>query len=164
MELTNAERAEVLKETLHPIIEALMQGLGENLIALVLFGSRARGDAKEHSDWDVLLIARKLPEHPLERLRFLQAMFLSRWQGRIAFVAKTLEEFEGYLAHLYLDIALDGIVLYDPTGYATERFEKLRWHLERIRLDRIQRGRDLIWWWKDKPPKRWRIEWDDVYG
>ena len=49
------------------IVDALREGLGESLVSVVLFGSRARNQARQDSDWDVLLIARGLPERALER-------------------------------------------------------------------------------------------------
>lgn len=52
-----------------PAVRALQQGLGKKLVAIVLFGSRARGDAMEESDWDILIIAEDLPELPMERYR-----------------------------------------------------------------------------------------------
>jgi len=42
---------------LTPVVSALREGLGDDLVALVLFGSRARGDHYPQSDWDLLLIA-----------------------------------------------------------------------------------------------------------
>lgn len=33
----------------------LRQSMGDDLVAVALFGSRARGDAKEWSDWDLLV-------------------------------------------------------------------------------------------------------------
>src|SRR5579875_1660192 len=38
------------------VVEALRAGLGERLVAVVLFGSRARGDHRPTSDWDLLVI------------------------------------------------------------------------------------------------------------
>lgn len=43
------------------IVSALREGLGDELVAVVLFGSRARGEAHQGSDWDVLVIANGLP-------------------------------------------------------------------------------------------------------
>ncbi len=39
--------------------ESIKVALKENLVALIIYGSRARGDAKEYSDYDYLLIVNK---------------------------------------------------------------------------------------------------------
>lgn len=54
------------------VVAALEKALGDDLISVVLFGSRARNEADEASDWDVLIIARNLPERLLERYRLLK--------------------------------------------------------------------------------------------
>ena len=43
---------EPLSVTLGPVIESLRAGLGDNLVAVVLFGSRTRGKAGPESDWE----------------------------------------------------------------------------------------------------------------
>jgi len=43
---------EPLSVTLGPVIESLRAGLGDNLVAVVLFGSRARVEAGPESDWE----------------------------------------------------------------------------------------------------------------
>jgi predicted nucleotidyltransferase len=63
------------------LVAALKAGLGENLIAVALFGSRARGDADENSDWDFLVIARNLPERVLRRHFWLKGMLPHAWRG-----------------------------------------------------------------------------------
>jgi|GEM_PF-2815534 len=49
------------------LIEAFHQQLGDGLISLVLFGSRARGEGSDRGDWDIFLIAKELPTNPFER-------------------------------------------------------------------------------------------------
>jgi predicted nucleotidyltransferase len=39
---------------------------------VILYGSYARGDFNEWSDIDVLVIAKQLPENPIERLSLVQ--------------------------------------------------------------------------------------------
>ena len=39
---------------LSPVLDALRNGLGDDLVAVVLFGSQARGEADPQSDWDLL--------------------------------------------------------------------------------------------------------------
>jgi len=42
-------------------------------ITAILYGSYARGDFNEWSDIDVLIIAKELPQNPLERLNLIDA-------------------------------------------------------------------------------------------
>ena len=97
-----------------PVVRTLQQGLGKKLVAVVLFGSRARGDAREESDWDMLVIAEDLPDRQMERYRKTKEILPQKWRGRISILAKTPVEFEAVLPSLYLEIALDGLILYDP--------------------------------------------------
>ncbi|WP_322487499.1 hypothetical protein [Chloroflexus sp.] len=66
-------------------------------------------------------------------------------------IAKTPAECTFYLAPLYLDIALDGIVLYDRDDWLTSRLAAIRTRIDRHGLYRIQRDRDLIWEWREFP-------------
>ena len=60
--------------------DALAELYGPALDRVVLFGSRARGDAREDSDYDVAVFLREMPDRGAEwdklallRLRFLDA-------------------------------------------------------------------------------------------
>ena len=46
--------------------------------------------------------------------RFLPAVY----RGAVSLLAKTPQEFEEKISSLYLDIAQDGKILFDPQGYA----------------------------------------------
>ncbi len=70
-------------------VEALRRSLGRRPVAVVLFGSRARSDAREDSDWDLLVIARELPSRSLQQYRFLKQMLPSASRGSISLLAKT---------------------------------------------------------------------------
>ncbi|MFA4955622.1 MAG: nucleotidyltransferase domain-containing protein [Candidatus Methanoperedens sp.] len=48
-------------ETLQMFINSSKNVFGNNLKAIVLFGSRASGIARKYSDYDLLIIAEKLP-------------------------------------------------------------------------------------------------------
>jgi len=55
-----------LLEILREVKEKLKEILGEDLVEVILFGSYARGDAREDSDVDVLVVVRRkltLKEH-----------------------------------------------------------------------------------------------------
>lgn len=61
-----------------------------------------------------------------------------------------------------LDIALDGIVLYDPAGYATQRLAALKRLITQRGLYREQIGRDFVWKWERFPGFNWSLEWKEV--
>jgi predicted nucleotidyltransferase len=50
-----------------PLWDSCKKIIGKNLIAIVLFGSRASGTAKKYSDFDVLIIADDLPQDRRQR-------------------------------------------------------------------------------------------------
>lgn len=148
------------RETLEEVVAALRQGLDDDLVAVVLFGSRARGEADETSDWDLLVIARHLPEKIFERHVRLKSLLPPVWRGKTAILAKTPGEFEACLPSLFLDIALDGIVLYDPEEYMSERLKNLRKLIEKKGLHRQQIEKDLVWRWDRFPGFGWSLEWE----
>ncbi len=148
------------KLLLNQMVESLKKGLGERLIAIVLFGSRARGDAHEGSDWDVFVIAQDLPIRIFQRHLFLKAQLPPRWRADFSILAKTPEEFESSVSSLYLDIALDGMVLYDPRGYAHEKLTRLRTLIYQKGLRREKVGQDFAWQWDKFPGFGWSLEWD----
>ena len=130
------------------------------MVAVVLFGSRARGEAGPESDWDLLVLARDLPEKPLQRHFRLKAMLPESWRGQVSILAKTPSEFAARLPELYLDIALDGVVLYDTGGYIAKRLAYLRSLVAGRGLRRERIGRDMVWNWRQPPESTWALEWE----
>lgn len=147
------------KVALEPVLKSLQQGLGPNLVALALFGSQARGEARPESDWDLLLIARNLPDRPLQRHFYLKALLPENWRARISILAKTPAEFEARLPSLYLDIALDAVLLYDTEGYLRSRLDLLRKLIVRCGLYRKQVDGKHTWEWLNSPPADWSLTW-----
>lgn len=143
---------------------ALRQALGDRLIAVVLFGSQSRGEATESSDWDLLVIAEELPDNPLDRHLLMRRWLPATSGGRVSLQAKTPAEFESRVPSLYLDIALDGQVLYDPQGYATTRLAQLRRLMQRHGLYRERRPAGDLWRWRRPPPRPWHLTWESEDG
>jgi predicted nucleotidyltransferase len=156
------ELAQARHEWLGEVVAALEQQLGSDLVAVVLFGSHARGDHREESDWDLLVIARTLPASPFERGRTLRSWLPPICRARVSVIAKTPEEFEADIPALWLDIALDGIVLYDALDYAAKRLGRLRRLIDRMGLIRERRGHDLVWRWKQFPGFTWSLTWEQA--
>ena len=150
------------REALHLLTVALREQLGNRLVALVLFGSRARGDAEDTSDWDLLLIAEDLPPKAFERHIYVKRLLPVSWRAVASVLAKTPEEFEAGLQTVYLDIATDGIVLYDRLRYVSNRLAQLRRQLQSTGLHRTRQGREMQWRWNTAPQADWSFEWDDI--
>ncbi len=146
-----------------PAIDAFKAKLGEGLIAVVLYGSHARGEGGRTSDWDLFMIVEGLPENPFDRQLALRALLPPEVAG-VSPVAKTKREFETTFPPLYLDLAVDGIVLYDPEGYMHGKLQEIRALITAAGLRRVRRGNALIWKWRRAPEGRWRIGWSGVYG
>lgn len=144
------------------VVSALREGLGGDLVAVVLFGSRVRGEAGEDSDWDFLVVARDLPGRTLERAFLLKKMLPPLYRGEASLLSKTPGEFEAGLSDLYLDIAVDGEILHDTDGYMKARLESLRALILRKGLCREKDGRDLIWHWDEQPDSDWSLEWEEA--
>lgn len=146
--------------SLRPVVQALRRQPDLDLIALVLFGSRARGDDQPESDWDLLVVACKMPEKPFQRHLHLKTVLPVAWRGKISLLAKTPSEFAADLSALYLDIALDGLILHDTDGYLQRHLARLQRLIREQGLRREQRGHDLIWGWKTFPGPGWQLIWE----
>ena len=89
-----AANGKKIKEVLRPLVESIREGMGQNLIAMVLFGSRARGEQRRSSDWDIFVLARSLPVSPMKRHAQLQSFHRDEADGGVSFLAKTQIEFK----------------------------------------------------------------------
>ncbi|HCU23538.1 MAG TPA: hypothetical protein DF383_00865 [Deltaproteobacteria bacterium] len=108
-----------------------------NLQAAVLFGSVARGEARETSDIDLLLIFKELPPGRMKRRKFLGdypaeiEMALNQWHEQGLwndFVEhlKTVEEIQKNRTPFLCEVVKDGIALWDGEGI----FAQLRSQIE----------------------------------
>ncbi len=141
------------------VVHALRMALRDRLVAVVLFGSRARSEEHADSDWDLLVIAEGLPESTFARRLYLKKLLPVDCRGAVSILARTPIEFEAQLSSLYLDVALDGQVLYDPSGYMSHRLAVLRQLLGEIGLYRERTSAGDWWRWKNTAPPNWRENW-----
>lgn len=151
-----------IRETLAPVTTALREQLGDRLVAVVLFGSRARNEAGIDSDWDLLLIADELPQKAFDRHLFVKQLLPPLWRGIVTIVAKTPQEFDASVQALYLDIAIDGIFLADKENYATDRLAFLKRQMAERGLYRVREGEALLWRWQLATPSDWSFEWEEA--
>jgi len=145
-------------EIAHRIIKEYKNYLGDKLIAIVLFGSRARGDHKEKSDFDILIIASDLPERYLARMGYIREPLIN-FDESISIIAKTPEEFDSFFPSLYLDIALDGKLLLDKDGFMKGRLEKIKEIIKASALKRVENEGEFIWKWNSPKKPGWELDW-----
>jgi hypothetical protein len=140
----------------------LRDAFGDDLIGVVLYGSYARGEAREESDVDLFVIARGLPEKWYDRQVYLHNP-LQGIEGAplILALGKTPEEFEKHFPSLYLDIGLDGVILYDKDGYTTRKLERIREIIKESGLVRERLDENNMFWdWTRAPKQHWEITWE----
>ena len=147
---------------LNEAVSHLRAAFGDNLMGVALYGSRARGEAREASDVDLLVIARDLPAHWQARTRGLHDPLRQISDAPPMYVyGKTPEECESQFPSLYLDFGLDGIVLYEREGYLSRKLGRIR---EIIRETGLVRRRlsenNMFWDWDKSPARGWEITWE----
>lgn len=88
--------------------DALAALYGDNIDRIVLYGSRARGDAREDSDYDVAVFLKALADKPAERRRLgeLRHAVLEdtrRHLGIRAFAAGTYDDWTALMGEIRSD-------------------------------------------------------------
>lgn len=85
--------------------------------AVILFGSRARGDDDPESDWDLFVVASDIPAQWDERT---QAMWKEKPVG-VDVIAWTVDEVKAFVHRpLILDIATEGVPLLGDVTWLRE--------------------------------------------
>jgi predicted nucleotidyltransferase len=119
---------------LNRYVRLLVERLGEDLVSVVLFGSRARGAGKPGSDVDLLIVARSLPRDRWDRCRPLLdiAREVSPDFGQlISLIVRTPEE-AGKTKPYYLGMLSAHELLYDRDGFFAGVLARLRQRLQEL--------------------------------
>ncbi len=127
-----------------------------NLLAIILFGSIARGEAKSNSDIDLLIIVNNLPKSYFKRASILAQVVsktrserIKLWSKKIytslQILAYTPEELKSFHS-FYFDLAFDGIILYSRNGYAENFLNRVRKEIELMKARKIYTSRRK-WYW-----------------
>jgi predicted nucleotidyltransferase len=144
--------------------QALQAYFGEQLMAVVLYGSVARGEETPESDIDLLIVADGLPESHRARNRLLVEFeeaflpgLLAPWhrQGMTIDVStkiKTPQEAQR-LTLFYLDLTEDAVILYERGRFFRDILDRLRQRLAELGAQRRQQG--SVRYWKLKPDYKW---------
>jgi len=101
-----------MESVLSEVVEKMRKKFEDKLIAIILFGSYAKGKATRYSDLDLLLVVKDLPEKKIERFDIIVDIilyFLKKYGIRISPILVKPEE----LSPKFINPLIYGIL----TGY-----------------------------------------------
>jgi len=145
---------------LNEVVECYKKYLGEDLISLILFGSRARSEAKETSDYDLFIIAKALPTKPFQRKLFIRTPLNGQFKEKLCITSKTPEEVLSAFPSFFLDLSLDGIILFDRDHFFEDLQKKIREIISQAGLRRKKEKGEYYWEWQHPPKRGWEITWN----
>jgi len=101
-----------LKNQIKKFIKQIKTQYGDNLVKVILYGSRARGDSDESSDYDLLLIFDKVTPEIKNYINDLEGEFL--YEFSIIISARCISK-NDLVQHIYepflMNIQKEGIVI-----------------------------------------------------
>ena len=151
--------SKMLNSSFGKIVDCYKSYLGSRLISLVLFGSRARGDANKSSDYDLFIIAEKLPSKPFQRVLFIRSPLRGQYDEKFCIIAKTPEEVLQGFPPLFLDLGIDGIILFDRNDFFKDLQARIIEIIRQAGLQRRMENGEFHWEWRNPPKKGWEITW-----
>jgi len=132
------------------LLSPLLRRFGEGLVSVVIFGSFPRGEAKEGSDLDVLIVVKGLEGDRL-RLSASLAGEIAPPEGfprPLSPIVMTVGEVERH-PPILLDMVYDSLIVLDRGGFMKRILEDLRKRLKELGARRIRTERG--WYWVLKP-------------
>lgn len=119
--------------------------------AVLLFGSRARGESGERSDVDLLVLHEGCEiEDPVLRRRRIYGLLRSIVGGEFEDITVFDMEFERFLkpkeiTSLLLNVYMDSVVVCDETGSVDDFLRRIKKKILESGLKRVRDGRAYYW-------------------
>lgn len=109
---------------MHELRDRLIETYGDRLIAMILFGSQARGDATPDSDFDVLIVLKDPVQagKEIERTGYFLSQLCLKYNIVICNLFFSVTRFESEQTILMQNISKEGIYFYDQRAaiYSTK--------------------------------------------
>ncbi|MFN4896824.1 MAG: toxin-antitoxin system HicB family antitoxin [Pseudomonadota bacterium] len=106
----------------HTIITKATRQFGQAFIGLLLYGSRARGDAYDSSDTDLMVVV----DHSVKIERRLYQTWDTLLPDYASLTIAHIPTTARDAGSLWLECALDARIIYDPTGALRRRLDEIR--------------------------------------
>lgn len=128
---------------------SLLNRFGENLEAVVLFGSCARMEAVERSDIDFFVVVHGLPKEPVKRRYMVYDALtpvLRKFKRDVRVIEVDAKDVGRQITPLLINIAHDGIVLYDRDGKIEGLFNNVKSAVKKAGLVRYKTREGKYGW------------------
>jgi len=143
------------------VVAEYRAAIGDDLMAIALFGSVARGQARPDSDLDLYVVTRR-PSLGDSRLHGMwdridaspeyQALVRAGYQPSPSPVPHSVDDLVRH-PWILLDIAHHGVILYDPGSVLERELDAVRRRMAELGSTRVELP-DGSWYWDLKPD--WR--------
>jgi predicted nucleotidyltransferase len=140
----------------HSVVEELLRQFNGNVIAVALFGSTARGEAKPTSDLDFLVVLSGSPASPDRRSQVYRCIHnavtsdgVSRDVTALDMDEKSILDEDAEITPLMLNVVADAVILYDPKGELRSFVDRVKKVIQLAGLERYA-VRDGKYGWKPK--------------
>jgi nucleotidyltransferase len=150
------------KSLLEKLTELLQEEFQDRLVSVVLYGSVARGDNRNDSDIDLLLVIEDLPKTITERVILfdrverkldddIMRLMDEGYYVTFSPILKTPEEAMRF-SPIYMDITEDAIILYDKNDFFRKVLEKTKKRLKKLGFERVWLS-EKSWYWRKRDYK-----------
>lgn len=121
------------------VINPLLRVFGDRLVAVLLFGSRARGDYKDWSDYDFLIVLKEVSDEDLKLAYSALRDFRFKVHRDTTVLVVSFDELVRNISFsTLLNAVYDGIIMYDKDGRLTKIKEKLLKKLKELGMRRVR--------------------------
>jgi predicted nucleotidyltransferase len=105
---------EIEKKAVDELIEKLKESYGENLVKVILYGSKARGDSTEDSDIDIMVVLSDYVDIKKERFKIYDIVWsvCYVYDLLISLIIKNKSDYEKFDTGLLKNIKNEGIELW----------------------------------------------------
>jgi len=147
--LVKGDKSNLKTRALNLIVDCLRGIFGDKLVAVMLFGSRARGDYRVDSDYDVFVLVDDYLYNPIEdyfnAYRALRP-FRDKFVLDTTVVLISISDLEKNLSSsLVLNALVEGIIIYDKDNMLTKIRKKLLKELRLLGVKRVKTDIGYVW-------------------